>query len=694
MKTTLKLQGLDCPACAVELETLLSKISGVTTVSVSFVDQRIVVDYASEKALEQVVYTINTFEEVRVVETPNKDAGYKREWIMIGLSALLLLAGVLFDTFVKGRVTQIFAYVCYALAYFVVGTPVLVKTAKNLAHGRIFDENFLMTIASVGAVFLGEYVESVAVMLLYCLGETLQSIAVRASRGSLTALMLLKSDKTDVLRLENGKTAYRSLTPEEIAIGDKMLVKTGERVPVDGVLLSSVAETDTKALTGESAFRFIRKGEEVLSGYVNTGAVFQMQATRLYEESAVGRILDMVQNASAGKAEPEKFITKFARVYTPVVCLLALLMAVIAPFFNGLAIGVGFRFVDGVRWLRSALTFLVVSCPCALIISVPLTYFTGIGVCAKRGILVKGATYLDVLAKTDIFAFDKTGTLTEGNFEICNVYPQGIDTEELVALAGALERYSAHPIAKAFPQLDKNYALADIRELSGRGLFATINGDQILVGNAKLLTEHRVPFTPIESAYTLVYVARGGVYLGAIEIGDQTRAEAKIALERLEKAGVHRTVMLTGDTALRAKHVADEVGVKEVYAKLFPDEKLVKAQELQKQGVLAYVGDGINDAPVMAVADCAISMGKLGSAVAVEASDLVLISDDLTALPKALRTAKKTRRIVFQNIVFSIAMKTAFMVLGALGMLPLAVAVFADVGVMLLAVLNSFRVRK
>lgn len=694
MKKTLQLQGLDCPACALELEALLTKISGVIAVSVSFVDQRLVAEYTDEGALEKIVQTVNAFEEVQVVETSNKATGHKREWLMISLSAVLLLAGVVLDTFIKGRVAQIFAYVCYATAYLAVGFPVLVKTAKNVAHGRIFDENFLMTVASVGAIFLSEYVESVAVMLLYCLGETLQSLAVQSSRSSLTALMALKSDKTDVLRMENGKISYKTLAPEEIVVGDKLLIKTGERVPVDGVLLSNVAETDTKALTGESALKRIQKGEEVLSGFVNTGAVFQMQATRLYEESAVGRILDMVQNASAGKAKPEKFITKFARVYTPVVCLFALFMAVLAPFFNGLAIGVGFRFVNGARWLRSALTFLVVSCPCALIISVPLTYFSGIGACAKRGILVKGATYLDTLAKTDIFAFDKTGTLTEGNFEICNVYPQGISKEELISMTGALEQYSAHPIAKAFPKTDIDYAFANVQEISGRGLSATLAGEEWLVGNAQLLEERKVAFTPLTSAYTLVYVARGGACLGAIEIGDQTRAEAKTALGLLQKSGVRRRAMLTGDTESRAKQVANEVGISEVYAKLLPDEKLLKAQALQTQGTLAYVGDGINDAPVMAVADCAISMGKLGSAVAVEASDLVLVSDDLTALPKAVQIAKKTRKIVFQNIVFSIAMKTAFMVLGALGVLPLAVAVFADVGVMLLAVVNSFRVKK
>lgn len=688
MKTTLRLQGLDCASCAIELEELILKNSGVTSANVSFIEQKAWIEYTDERALQAVKRTINGFENVRVVEAQQDEAENKREWWVFCLSAILLVAGLLVYQYMP-----VFGYVCYATAYILVALPVFVTTVKNVSRGRLFDENFLMVIASIGAIFLGEYFESVAVMLLYRIGEALQTVATRASRGSLNELMALKSDKTDVLRMENGKTVYQSLVPERIIVGDKLLIKKGERVPVDGVLLSNNAQADTKALTGESELRHLQKGDEVLSGFVNTGAVFQMQATRLYEDSAVGRILDMVENATAGKAKPEKFITKFARVYTPIVCLCAVVLAVIAPFLNGVANGTGFAFVNGARWLRSALTFLVVSCPCALVISVPLTYFIGIGACAKRGILVKGSTYLDILAQTQTFAFDKTGTLTEGNFEICNIYPNGVTAEELTGLAGALETYSAHPIAQAFPK-NTEYTFTDMQEFSGRGICGMLNGEKVLVGNAKLLSENGVPFALRDSTYTLVYVARGNTYLGAVEIGDKTREGADTVLRELQANGVKRTVMLTGDTKARAKRIADEVGVSEWYAELLPDEKVHKAQALQKTGTLTYVGDGINDAPVMAVADCAVSMGKLGSATAVEVSNLVLISDDLSALPKALRTAKKTRKVALQNIVFSIAMKTAFMVLGAFGVLPLFGAVFADVGVMLLAVANAFRVKK
>lgn len=688
MKTTLRLQGLDCASCAIELEELLLKISGVTSANVSFIEQKARIEYTDEAVLQAVKATFNGFENVRVLENAQEQTESKREWWTFLFSAILLGLGLLVYQYMP-----VFAYVCYATAYIAVAIPVLVATAKNVLRGRLFDENFLMAIASIGAILLGEYFEGVAVMLLYRVGEALQALATRASRGSLNELMSLKCDKTDVLRIQNGKTVYQSLAPERIIIGDKLLIKTGERVPVDGVLLGNVAQTDTKALTGEAEPRYLQKGDEVLSGFVNTGAVFQMQATRLYEDSAVGRILDMVENATAGKAKPEKFITKFARVYTPIVCLCAVVLAVVAPFLNGLVSGAGFAFVNGARWLRSALTFLVVSCPCALVISVPLTYFIGIGACAKRGILVKGATYLDILAQTQAFAFDKTGTLTEGNFQICNVYPSGITAQQLIALASALETYSSHPVAQAFAK-NAEYAFTDIQELSGHGICGMLDGERVLVGNAKLLLENGLSFPIRNSAYTLVYVARGDTYLGAVEIGDKTRESARSVLESLRANGVKRTVMLTGDTKLRAKRVAEEVGVSEWHAELLPDEKVYKAQELQKSGTLTYVGDGINDAPVMAVADCAISMGKLGSATAVEASNLVLISDDLHALPKALRIAKKTRKTVLQNIVFSIAMKTAFMVLGAFGVLPLVGAVFADVGVMLLAVANAFRVKK
>lgn len=687
MKTTLQLQGLDCANCAAELEREIASVAGVSFASLSFVNQKLTVEYADEETLGKIIDLANHFEEVRVVEKPVKTERPVKEWLLIAISAFLFIGGYLFD----GFSLVIPAYACFAAAYFVVGTPVLIATAKNIAKGKIFDENFLMTLASIGAVCIGEIGEGVAVMLLYQIGETLQGMAVASSRQSITSLMELKSETATLVRGDE----QVQVTPEELKVGDTVLVKAGEKVPVDGVLLGEVALLDTKSLTGEAKLKVVQTGGEMLSGCINAGNAFEMQVLRLYTDSAVCKILDLVENAASGKAAPEKFITKFARIYTPVVCALALALAVFAPLISGLVLDGRLYFKDGLRWVQSALTFLVISCPCALIISVPLTYFSGIGACARRGILVKGATYLDEIAAAKIVAFDKTGTLTEGNFRVRSVSVEnGAEESEVLALAAALEKNSSHPIAKAFAEVEEKYKAEKVEEKAGRGLKGIIAGATVVVGNAEWLKENGVSVQKSESPYTLVYVAKDGALVGVIEIGDRLRKEAKTAVEELKKLGLTRCVMLTGDNLSRAQKIANEVGVYEVNAELLPDGKLQKAQELKREGGLIYLGDGVNDAPVMTVADCAVSMGKLGSAAAVEASDFVLITDDLTALPKGVKIARKTRAIVRQNIVFSIAMKTAFMVLGAAGILQLWLAVFADVGVMLLAVLNSLRVRE
>lgn len=692
-KTVLHVENLDCPVCAQTLQADLAKIKGAESVVVDYVTQTISLQTDDERVLQKVIFTANKFEKVRVLDgdkyvTKEQDRHLK-EWTQILVSALFFALGLIFEKFFSEKFFRVTSYISYAIAYFVVGYPVLVSSCKNLLKGRIFDENFLMTIASVGAVVLGEYFEAVLVMLLYQFGELLQTIAVGSSRRSVTALMQLKSERATLL---NGNE-QRQITPEEVEIGDILLVQAGEKAPVDGVLLAENAIFDTKSITGEAEPKTIAKNEEILSGYVNVGDVIRMQATRKYSDSAVGRILDMVENASAGKTKPEKFIAKFARVYTPIVCLLALVVAVCAPFIHGLAAGKGFAYYQGARWLRSALTFLVISCPCALIISVPLTYFSGIGSCAKNGILVKGATYLDVVAKSRAIAFDKTGTLTEGEFSIRSVTAERGDEESLLALAAAIERNSAHPIAKAFSEIKTEIVVDETQEIIGKGLRASVNGETVLIGNERLLSEAGVAFTRKESVDTLVYVAKNGIYYGVIEVGDVVRDGVSKTLSVLKKLGFKKTVMLTGDNRERAEKIANEVGISEVRAELLPDDKLRLAEELRTEGKLIYVGDGVNDAPVMAVADCAVSMGRLGSAAAVEASDLVLISDDISALTKGVKIARKTRRVATQNIVFSIAMKLGFMALGAIGVLPLSLAVFADVGVMLLAVLNSFRVR-
>lgn len=694
MKKTLHIENLDCPVCAEALQSDLGKLKGVQAVVVDYVSQTIALEYTDAAALARVIKTANKFEEVRVLDgnapTARNKTSHFKEWLLIGVAAALLLCGALFERLTSGFAFELTAYTLYAIAYLSVGYPVLLSTCKNVAKGRIFDENFLMTIASIGAAVLGEFGEAVLVMLLYQLGELLQSIAVGSSRSSVAELMELKSEHATVLA--DGR--QQVVSPEALKVGDTVLVKAGEKVPADGMLLSETATLDTKSLTGEAELKQAKTGEEILSGCINAGGVCEIRIVRPYEESAVGKILDLVENASAGKAAPEKFIAKFARVYTPVVCLLAVALALFAPLLGGLIVDGRLYFRNFDRWLQSALTFLVISCPCALVISVPLTYFSGIGVCAKKGVLVKGGTYLDVLATAKTVAFDKTGTLTEGNFAIRKISPVPITTEtELLSVIAAAERGSSHPIAQAFSQIDTPYVADNVTERAGLGLTAEISGERILVGNAALLAEHGIAVNVLESVDTCVYAARNGEYLGSVEIGDELRGEARETVGKLKELGFVRSVMLTGDRRDRAEAIAAKTGVDEVYAELLPDGKLEKAQALKESGGLVYVGDGVNDAPVMVAADCAVSMGKLGSAAAIEASDVVLVSDNLQGLSYGVKTARKTRRVVLQNILFSIVMKVGFMALGASGLLPLWLAVFADVGVMLLAVLNSFRVR-
>ena len=690
MKTVLHIENLDCPVCAEALQGDLQKIKGVQSVAVDYVTQTITLEAEGDEVVARVVKTANAFEEVRVLDGgmyASKGDSHKKEWLMIGIATLLLLIGFSVEYFTQGMVWAIIYYCIYAAAYLTVGYPVLISTLKNLLKGRIFDENFLMTVASIGAIALGEMSESVLVMLLYQLGELLQSIAVGSSRRSVTELMRLKSETATLLIDGEQKT----VAPEELNVGDVIIVKAGEKIPTDGILLSENVTLDTKSLTGESELRVLKKGEEILSGCINVGGMAELKVLRVYQDSAVGKILDMVENASSGKAAPEKFITKFARFYTPIVCCLALAVAIFAPLFDGLIAEGNFYFKDLARWVQSALTFLVISCPCALIISVPLSYFSGIGACAKNGILVKGATYLDVIARVKTVAMDKTGTLTEGDFHVCAVH--GEDEKELLSLISAVERGSAHPIAKAFEGIETSYAAENITEIAGCGLTAEIDGELTLVGNEKLMRDHDVDVPPIDSLYTVVYVAKNGVYFGAVEVGDRLRVDAKSSIFEMRKLGISRLVMLTGDKTLRAEKIANEVGMSAFKAELLPIDKLTEAKRLQTEGGLMYVGDGINDAPVMAQADCSVSMGKLGSAAAIEVSDVVLISDSLTSLPIVLKIARRTRLVVMQNILFSIIMKVGFMALGVMGVLPLWLAVFADVGVMLLAVLNSFRVR-
>jgi len=698
----IKLKNLHCPNCAAALQEKIEKIDGVNCAVVDFVAQNIVLD-ATPAAVEKVIKTANHFEKVKVVEegeAASEKKERRRDIIQIIISAVLFGIGFLVQHLLsaKGLAWQITEYVLYAAAYLIVGYPVLISTAKNISKGRIFDENFLMTIASIGAVCLSiftgedEFAEGVMVMLLYQIGEFLQGVAVGSSRKSIAAVMDLKSDSATLIDGENRIV----VKPEQLKIGDVIEVKAGEKLPVDGVVLSGKTSVDTKSLTGEGALRSVEEGDEVLAGYVNAGGVITVKVIREYSDSAVAKILDLVENSSAQKAKPEKFITKFAKYYTPIVCCSAVALAVLVPLITHFTVGgdLGALFA---KWINTALVCLVISCPCALIISVPLTYFGGIGTAAKYGVLIKGATYLDEITKVKTVAMDKTGTLTKGEFFISGVRAE--DKDSVVSIAAAVEKHSSHPVAKPFAALKTPFTAENVEEVAGRGMRATVDGKTVICGNAKMLKEENISFAEEQSLATLIYVAVDGQYIGCIEIDDALKPEANAALTGLHSCGVSKIAMLTGDTAARAEAVAKQLPVDEVYSALLPDEKLTVAESLKTEaqrskGKIMFVGDGINDAPVMSVSDCAVSMGQLGSGAAIEASDVVLISDNLSALEKAFKIAKKTKRIVTENIIFSIALKVAFMVMGiVIPSFPLGIAVFGDVGVMLLAVLNSLRIR-
>lgn len=701
MKKKLRLKNLDCANCARELEEEVAALQGVRSASVDFMRQSLVLEYEGEAALAAAIAKANSFEDVRVAEEePSKAKGVWREHrgeiLSVAFSALFLIAGILVQELCagSGAVLAVYtllgqtytltpallaAYALFAAAYFLVGWKILWETCKNIARGRIFDENFLMTLASVGAVVLGQYAEAAEVMVLYCLGELLQSVAVGSSRRSIASLMDLKSETATVRTAEGEK----SVPPEAIKKGDLLLVKAGEKIAADGIVVKGETELDTKSLSGEAMLRSVGVGDAVLGGSINAGGVIEVRAERDYAESTVAKILDLVENSSAKKAKTEKFITKFAKIYTPVVVCAALLVAFLAPVFTA-------DYVANLgSWVYRALTFLVISCPCALVISVPLSYFSGIGFAAKFGILVKGSTGLDALAKAQLAAFDKTGTLTYGNFAIGQVHGE---RERTLAVAAAAEKISSHPVAEAFAHIAAPYAAENAKELAGRGIVCDIGGREALVGSKKLLAEYGVE-APDFGGGTLVYVALGGKYIGCAVIEDTVKENAREAVAALRAQGVRSCYMLTGDNAARAEEVARQVGLDGVYAGLLPDEKLRIAQTLKAQGSLLYAGDGINDAPVLVEADAGVSMGGVGSDAAIEASEVVLMRDDLSLLPLGRRIAKRTRRIVLQNIVFSIAVKIAVMVLGLFDLIPLGVAVFADVGVMMLAVLNSFRTR-
>ena len=573
----------------------------------------------------------------------------------------------------------------WLVPYLVIGHDVLKKAVLGIKNGEVFDENFLMAIATVGAMACGEYGEGVAVMLFYQVGELFQSYAVGKSRRSIAALMDIRPDSAN---LEGVDGSLSTVDPEEVAVGSVIVVRPGEKVPIDGRVLSGESSLNTAALTGESRPRTVRPGEEVISGCVNGDGLLRIETTKPYGESTVAKILELVENSSLKKAKVENFITKFARYYTPAVCFAALALAVLPP----LVLGGGW-----VTWLLRALTFLVISCPCAVVISIPLTFFGGIGGASRCGILVKGGNYLEALAHTGVAVFDKTGTLTKGVFAVTRLSPApGVAEDDLLHTAALAESYSSHPISKSLREAapDASGEVCDVQEIAGHGVKALVNGRTVLAGNAKLMEQSSVEFTPEEGAGTVVYVARDGAFLGAVLISDEEKPTARKAIAALKAQGV-RTVMLTGDAPAVAEKVAEGLGLDEVHAGLLPADKVQWVETLLNSKPagknLTFVGDGINDAPVLMRADVGIAMGALGSDAAIEAADVVLMDDDPAKLVTAMGIARKCMAIAYENIVFALVVKALFLLLGALGIANMWWAVFADVGVMVLAVLNATR---
>ena len=577
--------------------------------------------------------------------------------------------------------------VLYLIPYGIIGWDVLWRAIRNIKNGQVFDENFLMAVATVGAFGCGEYPEAVAVMLFYQVGELFQSVAVDRSRKSISALMDIRPDYANMER--NGELVQ--VDPEEVSVGDVIVVKAGERVPLDGTVLEGTSSLDTAALTGESLPRDVQAGDEVVSGCVNLTGVLHVKVNKPFGESTVAKILDLVENSSSKKAKAENFITKFARYYTPAVVFAALVLAALPPL-----LGLG----PWLMWVQRALNFLVVSCPCALVISIPLSFFGGIGGASKQGILVKGGNYLEALAQAGIVVFDKTGTLTKGTFEVTAVHPQQVSEGELLELAALAERFSDHPISRSIQAAcqsapDPN-RVTDAKEIAGHGVRAVVDGKTVLAGNQKLMDQFHIPFEDTcHHVGTIIHVAVDGVYMGHIVISDQVKEGAKETLRDLKAAGVRKTVMLTGDSQAVGQAVARQLGLDEVHAELLPGDKVDQVERLlQSKGPkeqLVFVGDGINDAPVLSRADIGVAMGAMGSDAAIEAADIVLMDDDLKKLPVAVRIARKTLRIVRENIVFALAVKFLVLILSAVGVANMWWAVFADVGVSVIAILNSMR---
>ena len=637
-----------------------------------------------------------------------KDSMTKKQRVM--MARILISAGILLalqfisaemfdaiDEYLFPSAGRWLRFACYLIDYLIIGYDILRKAAKGIKNRQVFDESFLMAVATIGAMALaiyenGEYLEAIAVMLFYQIGEWFQGYAVGKSRRNISSLMDIRPDYANVER--NGK--LEQVDPDEVGIGSVIVVQPGEKVPIDGIIVEGASSLNTSALTGESLPREAKAGDEVISGCISMTGVLKIQTTKEFGESTVSKILDLVENASSRKSKSEDFISKFAKIYTPAVCYAALALAFLPPVVRMLFMGLS---ADWGVWIYRALTFLVISCPCALVISIPLSFFAGIGGASKEGVLVKGSNYLEILSQTKYVVFDKTGTMTKGVFEVNGIHHSTIENEKLLEYAALAESASSHPISRSLQraygkEIDRT-RVSDIQEISGNGVTAKVDGVKVAAGNDKLMKHLNIPYQDCHQTGTIIHMAVGGKYAGHIVISDIIKPHAKAAIAELKKAGVDKTVMLTGDTRKVANQVAASLGIDEVYSELLPADKVEKVEELLRvklgKAKLAFVGDGINDAPVLSRADIGIAMGGMGSDAAIEAADIVLMDDDPIKIAKAIKISRKCLRIVYQNISMALVVKFACLALGAVGIANMYLAIFADVGVMILAVLNAIR---
>lgn len=690
MEKIFVLKGLDCPHCSAKIETAVGNLDCVGSSVVNLINQTLTItldDAYSGDINSEIEKIVHTYEpDVEVSEKSGdtdreEDEDGKSEIISIAVGAAVYAVGLALSYF-----TSLNGYITLAVlvaAYLILGGGVLIQAAKNIVKGRVFDENFLMTVSTLGAFAIGEYPEAVAVMLFYRIGEFFEDLAVQRSRKSISSLLDIRPDSACVLR--HGEAV--EVAAESVNVGETIVVKAGERVPLDGVVTDGVSMLDTAALTGESVPRAALVGDSVLSGSINKDGVLKIEVTKAFHDSTASKIIDLVENAASKKAPTENFITTFSRYYTPIVVILALLLAVLPPLLFAM---------PWAEWIRRGCVFLVISCPCALVISIPLTFFGGIGSASRKGVLIKGGNYLEALNNVDTVVFDKTGTLTKGTFEVADVVPaDGFTKDEVLKIAAKAESMSNHPIARSIESACgemSDYSVTDYREVAGHGIIAAVDGVRIIAGNERLLNNENIKFTPTDAAGTKVYVASDKEFAGVIIIRDEIKEGCKSALTEIKKAGISKLVMLTGDNEDTAKTVAAELGIDEYKSELLPDMKVNALEDIS--GRCAFVGDGINDAPVLSRADVGIAMGALGSDAAIEAADVVLMKDDVRSLADALYTAKATKRIVVQNIVFALGVKALFLVLGAFGVASMWEAVFGDVGVMIIAVLNAMRILK